>query len=75
MRVAGVVIREGRLLVQRPLEDPDACFAFIGGEYQIGDTLESRLRSEFEEETTARVIRAEYRFAVENHFVASGAPG
>ncbi len=72
VRVAAIVIRDQRLLVQRPTDDPYACFAFIGGEYEIGDTFESRLRQEFEEETTARVVRAEYRFVVENRFLVAG---
>lgn len=72
VRVAAIVISEGRVLVQKPVDDPHACFAFIGGEYEVGDTLESRLRKEFEEETTARVKRAEYRFVVENRFQIEG---
>ncbi|MBB3590722.1 8-oxo-dGTP pyrophosphatase MutT (NUDIX family) [Rhizobium sp. BK529] len=32
---------------------PTSCHAFVGGEYEIGDTFESRLRKEFEEETNA----------------------
>jgi 8-oxo-dGTP pyrophosphatase MutT (NUDIX family) len=72
VRVAAIVIRDQWLLVQRPTDDPHAGFAFIGGEYEVGDTFESRLRREFEEETTARVIRAEYRFVVENRFLVDG---
>lgn len=72
VRVAAIIISAGRVLVQRPADDPHACFAFIGGEYEIGDTFESRLRKELEEETTARVRRAEYRFVVENRFHVKG---
>lgn len=72
IRVAAIVIRDQRLLVQRLTDDPAACFAFIGGEYEVGDTFESRLRREFEEETTAQVVRAEYRFVVENRFLVEG---
>jgi 8-oxo-dGTP pyrophosphatase MutT (NUDIX family) len=38
----------------------------------LGDTFEARLRKEFEEETSARVTRAEYRFVVENRFLYRG---
>jgi len=72
VRVAAIVISGGRLLVQRPTDDPDACYSLIGGEYEMGDTFESRIREEFEEETTARVIRSEYRFVVENRYVIEG---
>ncbi|RWK43756.1 NUDIX domain-containing protein [Mesorhizobium sp.] len=52
--------------------DPSACYAFIGGEYEVGDTFETRLRKEFEEETTARLVECEYLFCVENHFQHRG---
>lgn len=67
-RVAAVVIADGRLLVQRPNDDPSACYAFIGGEYELGDTFESRLKAEINEETTAHVRRTQYLFVVENRF-------
>lgn len=68
VRVAGIVVEDGKVLVQQPADDPSSCYAFIGGEYEIGDTFESRLRKEFEEETNARVRQARYLFCVENHF-------
>lgn len=68
IRIAGIVVADGRLLVQQPADDPSACYALIGGEYEIGDTFESRLRREFEEETNARVTEARYLFCVENRF-------
>jgi 8-oxo-dGTP pyrophosphatase MutT (NUDIX family) len=54
--------------VQRPTDDANAHYAFIGGEYEHGDTFEERLRREFEEETSARLVSAEYLFVVENRF-------
>lgn len=72
IRIAAIVIRDGRLLVQRPADDPDACYALIGGEYEVGDTFESRLEKEFEEETTAKVLSVKYLFVVENRFVYEG---
>jgi ADP-ribose pyrophosphatase YjhB (NUDIX family) len=71
-RVAAIVVTSGNLLVQRPSDDPTACYAFVGGEYEVGDTLESRLRAEFEVETTARVLTTRYLFVVENRFRYSG---
>ncbi|HMU51368.1 MAG TPA: NUDIX domain-containing protein, partial [Geminicoccaceae bacterium] len=68
IRIAGIVVADGAVLVQQPTDDPSSCFAFIGGEYEIGDTFETRLRKEFEEETNARVVEAKYLFCVENHF-------
>lgn len=67
------IVRTARgFLVQRPTDDPDAHYAFIGGEYELGDTFDERLRKEFEEETSARVVRAEYRLVVENRFLWRG---
>lgn len=71
VRVAGIVVESGRVLVQQPVDNPGSCFAFIGGEYEVGDTLEARLRMEFEEETNARIVATRYLFCVENAFVAN----
>jgi ADP-ribose pyrophosphatase YjhB (NUDIX family) len=68
IRVAAIIIYEGHLLAQRPADDPTACYALIGGEYEMGDTFESRVRAEIEEETSAKVLTTEYRFVVENRF-------
>ncbi|AMB45426.1 ADP-ribose pyrophosphatase [Methylobacterium sp. AMS5] len=68
IRVAGIVIVDEAVLVQQPADDPHSCYAFIGGEYEVADTFETRLRAEFEEETNANVVDAQYLFCVENHF-------
>jgi len=72
IRIAGIVVAGGALLVQQPADDPFSSYAFIGGEYELGDTFETRLRKEFEEETNATVIEARYLFCVENHFRYKG---
>ncbi|HYF51089.1 MAG TPA: NUDIX domain-containing protein [Planctomycetota bacterium] len=68
-RVAGIVVCDGKVLVQKPTNEADPCYAFIGGGYEVGDTFESRIRAEFEEETTAKVVSCRYLFVVENQFV------
>jgi len=70
--VRAIVIDNEHVLVQRPTDEPDACYAFVGGEYELGDTFESRLHREFSEETSARVTRCDYRFVVENRFEHAG---
>ncbi len=67
VRVAAIVVQAGQLLVQKPTDDPGACYALIGGEYEMGDTLEDWLRREFDEETNARVIRSDYLFVPASH--------
>jgi ADP-ribose pyrophosphatase YjhB (NUDIX family) len=70
--VRAVVLSQGRALVQKPTDDPTACYAFIGGGYEVGDTLVSRLRQEFEEETNATVVDCQYLFVVENRARVNG---
>ena len=70
--VRAIVHSERGFLVQRPTDELGAHYAFIGGEYELGDTFEERLRKEFEEETSARVVSADYRFVVENRFMVKG---
>ena len=72
VRVAAIIVADGKVLVQRPTDDPAACYAFIGGEYEVGDTFETRIRRELEEETTARVVSWRYLFVVENRFMVGG---
>jgi 8-oxo-dGTP pyrophosphatase MutT (NUDIX family) len=74
VRVAAIVVLNGKVLVQRPTDEPTSCYAFIGGEYEVGDTFETRIRREFEEETTARVVGWRYLFVVENRFTVNGNP-
>jgi ADP-ribose pyrophosphatase YjhB (NUDIX family) len=66
--VAAIIVSDSQLLVQRPSDDANGCYAFIGGEYEVGDTFASRLKAEIEEETTARLERWQYLFVVENRF-------
>jgi ADP-ribose pyrophosphatase YjhB (NUDIX family) len=68
VRVAAIVVADGKVLVQRPTDDPTSCYAFIGGEYEVGDTFETRIRREFDEETDAKVLGWRYLFVVENRF-------
>lgn len=70
--VRAIVRGDRGFLVQRPTDDPNTNYAFIGGEYEVGDSFESRIRREFEEETDAQVLRVEYRFVVENRFRSGG---
>jgi 8-oxo-dGTP pyrophosphatase MutT (NUDIX family) len=65
LKVRGIALRNRRILVQRPTADPDACYAFIGGSYEVGDTFAERLRIEFSEETNATVVDSRYLFVVE----------
>lgn len=67
--VRAIVRSRDGFLVQRPADAPEGHYAFIGGEYELGDSFGDRIRREFEEETNARVVSADYRFVVENRFL------
>ncbi|HYW14119.1 MAG TPA: NUDIX domain-containing protein [Longimicrobium sp.] len=70
--VRSICIHGGALLVQRPADDPAACYAFIGGGLETGERMEDRIRQEYREELGREVVRARYRFVVENRFRTSG---
>jgi ADP-ribose pyrophosphatase YjhB (NUDIX family) len=70
--VRAVVLSKGRTLVQKDSDDPNSCYAFIGGQYEVGDTFVSRLKREFEEETTAEIVDCKYLFVVENRLRVNG---
>lgn len=52
-RVAGVAVREGRVLVQKPLDDDG--YSIPGGHVSLGETNAQTLQREFAEELHARV--------------------
>jgi 8-oxo-dGTP pyrophosphatase MutT (NUDIX family) len=54
------------------VRDPNSPYAFIGGHYELGDTLVSRLKREYEEETTARVVGCSYLFVLERRLLVDG---
>lgn len=68
-----IILRDDDVLVQRPADAAaGGNYAFIGGEYEFGDTIESRLRQELAEEITVCVTTWRYLFVVENRFVHDG---
>jgi ADP-ribose pyrophosphatase YjhB (NUDIX family) len=72
IKVRGIALHQGRILVQKPTNDPGACYAFIGGSYEFGETLVERLAKEFAEETNARLINSRYLFVVEHQWWRAG---
>ena len=70
--VRSVVLSKGRVLVQKPTDDPGACYAFIGGHLEVGDTLIGRLGQEFGEETNAQMVDCRYLFLVERRLSVNG---
>jgi len=66
-----ILVQEGSVDSSNP-NNPAKCFAFIGGGYEPGDTFESRIKREFEEETNAKVMDCSYLFVVENRRIVNG---
>lgn len=71
--VRAAILEGGKTLVQTTTDVP-TFYAFIGGEYEMGDTFVSRIRREIEEETNARVRSCRYLCVVENNFTHNGRP-
>ncbi len=53
-RVAGILVKDGRVLLQKPSNDPG--YAFPGGHAQLGETNAQTLEREFQEEIGAKII-------------------
>ncbi len=71
--VRSLCMAGGRILLQRPSDDPLANFAFIGGKLEYGEALADRLRIEYREELGINIVEPQYLFAVENRFRHEGA--
>jgi 8-oxo-dGTP pyrophosphatase MutT (NUDIX family) len=65
-RVAGVCLRNGRVLLQQAGADPG--FAFPGGHVALGETNEQTLVREFKEEINADITVGPLRWVAENFF-------
>ncbi|KUO76009.1 MAG: hypothetical protein APF81_18155 [Desulfosporosinus sp. BRH_c37] len=65
-RVAGICIRSGKVLLQKPTNN--SCFAFPGGHVEFGETNEETLIREFKEEINADIAVAELKWAAEIFF-------
>jgi 8-oxo-dGTP pyrophosphatase MutT (NUDIX family) len=65
-RVAGVLVRDGMVLLQHGLNDPD--FAFPGGHVNFGEVSEDALIREFQEEIAADIKPVRLLWIVENFF-------
>ena len=65
-RVAGILIREGKVLLQRPTDDPG--YAFPGGHVNFGEVSEKALIREFKEEVGADILPVRLLWIGENFF-------
>ena len=70
--VRGICIDHDEILLQKPVDNPNACYAFIGGKLEHGELMRDRLRMEFLEEFGLQVTDLAYCFVVENRFMVEG---
>ena len=65
-RVAGILIRDGKVLLQRPPGDPG--YALPGGHVSFGETSQDALAREFKEEIGAYIRPVRLAWVGENFF-------
>jgi 8-oxo-dGTP pyrophosphatase MutT (NUDIX family) len=71
-RLAGILIKDGKVLLQRALDDEG--YAFPGGHAVFPETNEETLKREFMEEISADVIVKELKWVGEIFFPFQGKP-
>ena len=69
-RVAGILIQDGKVLLQRQVGDPG--YAFLGGHVNFGETSEEALVREFKEELGADILPQRLLWIGENFFPWGG---
>ena len=65
-RVAGICVRDGKVLLQKPVND--TAYALPGGHVAFGETNEETLVREFKEELGADIRVGELKWVAENFF-------
>lgn len=66
MRVVGVIIKDGKILLIRRVKNGEEYYVFPGGSVEEGETQEEALKREMKEETGLDVMKQEKIFEIEN---------
>lgn len=66
MRVAGIIIKDGKILLMRRVKNGEEYFVFPGGGVEEGETQEDALKREIKEEVNLDVNNYEKVFEIEN---------
>lgn len=65
-RVAGILIHNGKVLLQHPVNDPS--YAFPGGHVNFGETSQEALVREFREEVATEIVPGRLLWIIEAFF-------
>lgn len=71
-RLAGILVMEGKVLLQRTLDDPG--YAFPGGHAAFSETNAETLIREFKEEIAADIVVGDLKWVAEIFFPWQGKP-
>lgn len=71
-RVAGILLRDGNILLQKPTDDTG--FAIPGGHVEFGETNAQTLEREFKEELGAEIAVGDLKWVAEIFFPWGGKP-
>jgi len=65
-RVAGVIIKDGKILLMRRIKNGEEYYVFVGGHVESGETVEDALKREIKEEVSLDIKKYEKIFELEN---------
>lgn len=66
MRVAGIIIKDGKVLLMRRIKNGEEYYVFPGGSVEEGENLEEALEREIKEELSLDIKNYEKIFEIEN---------
>lgn len=69
MRVVGIIIKDGKILLLRRVKNGQEYYVFPGGGMEEGETQEEALRREMKEETSLDIVNPEKIFEIDNRGV------
>ena len=66
MRIVGIIIRDGKILLMRRLKNGQEYYVFPGGSIENNENEEDALRREIKEETNLAIKNVKRLFEIEN---------
>lgn len=66
MRVAGIIIKDGKILLMRRIKNGEEYYVLPGGSVEEGESVEDALKREIKEELSLNVLKYDPAFEIEN---------